>query len=261
MKDSLHRIAILLSIASPIIMMGSAVGQEVDDIVTDRPDQTESSLVVPVGSVQIETGWLYETDYYRWTASYPTTLMRVGVSDALELRFTGEYIHDRYQLAFTHYVDQGIGNVSAGAKIHIAKEDRDGWIPETAFIGHLQLPVGSRHFRPQYVTPEFRFTFSRSLGEIFSLSANLGGEWDGEGGSGAAIYTLALGCDLTESLAGYVEAFGSMWGDGPPSHLLDGGFALLAAPNLQFDASIALPFTERGPDFYVSTGVSLRLPK
>lgn len=259
MNGSWLRSAVLLSVMTLAPAARDVRGQEVDDIVTDRPDQTESSLVVPVGSVQIETGWLYETDYYRWTSSYPTTLIRVGVSDALELRFTGEYIHDRYQLAATHYVDQGIGNIAAGAKIHIAEEK--GWIPETAFIGHLQLPIGSRHFRPQYVAPDFRFTFSHGLGEVFSLSANLGGEWDGGGGSGAAVYTLSLGCDLTESFGGYIEAFGSMWGDGPPSHLLDGGFTLRPAPNLQFDASIALPFTERGPDFYASTGISVRLPE
>ena len=32
------------------------------DLVTDRPDQTESSAVVPLGFAQIETGYLYTRD-------------------------------------------------------------------------------------------------------------------------------------------------------------------------------------------------------
>ena len=33
---------------------------EQDALVTDRPDQTESSSVVPLGALQVETGAFYE---------------------------------------------------------------------------------------------------------------------------------------------------------------------------------------------------------
>jgi hypothetical protein len=253
MKSALFLTFIPLSLIAP-----AASAQEAE-LVTDRPDQTESAVVVPVGSVQIETGVLYVNDYYRWTFSLPTTLLRVGVMDDLELRFTGEYVHDKYQLGFTDYVDQGIAGVSAGAKIAITEES--GFIPAAAFIGHLSLPVGSPAFRPKYVAPDFRFAFSHALGDGFSVAANLGGEWDGDGGSGAGIYTFTLAFDLWEDWGGYIEAFGSMWGDSRPSHLLDGGVTILTAPNFQFDASFALPFTERGPDYYANIGFSWRLPE
>jgi hypothetical protein len=233
--------------------------QTAGELVTDRPDQTESAAVVPVGYVQIETGVLYVNDYYRWTFSYPTTLVRVGITDDVELRFTGEYVHDRYQLGFTDYVDQGLGGVTAGAKFGIARES--GLIPATAFIAGLALPVGSPAFRPQYVVPEFRFAFSHSLGKVFNLGANLGGAWEGDGGSGAAVYTFSLGFEMWGDWKGYIEAYGSMWGDGRPSHLLDGGVTIPTSPNFQLDASFALPFTERGPDYYTSLGMSLRLPE
>jgi Putative MetA-pathway of phenol degradation len=242
----------------PLILLAPVASAQ-EELVTDRPDQTESAAVVPVGSVQIETGVLYVNDYYRWTFSLPTALVRVGVTDDLELRFTGEYVHDKYQLANIDYVDQGIAGISAGAKIEIIEEN--GFIPSAAFIGHIALPVGSPAFRPTHVAPDFRFAFSHSLGDGFTISSNLGGEWDGDGGSGAGIYTLALGFDLWEDWGGYIEAFGSMWGDSRPSHLLDGGVTILAAPNFQFDASFALPFTERGPDYYANVGLSWRLPE
>ena len=60
------------------------------ELVTDRPDQTESAVVVPRGTVQIETGWL-RTEEEDGPVEIETeellgTLVRVGLSDRVELR-------------------------------------------------------------------------------------------------------------------------------------------------------------------------------
>jgi hypothetical protein len=44
-------------------------------ISTDRPDQTESSLVLPKGTIQIESGFESNKNEY----IFPNTLFRVGV--------------------------------------------------------------------------------------------------------------------------------------------------------------------------------------
>lgn len=64
-------------------------------LVTDRPDQTESAVTVPLNSLQIETGFLYEGvketesvfDNYSIGA-----LLRYGILDNIELRFGGDYL-------------------------------------------------------------------------------------------------------------------------------------------------------------------------
>ncbi len=60
------------------------------ELVTDRPDQTESSVVVPPGYVQVETGWSLsrhqEGGIRTNTHTFPGTLFRIGALDRMELR-------------------------------------------------------------------------------------------------------------------------------------------------------------------------------
>ena len=57
-------------------------------ISTDRPDQTESSLVLPKGTIQIESGFVSNKNEY----IFPNTLFRVGVFKKVEFRFNTNYI-------------------------------------------------------------------------------------------------------------------------------------------------------------------------
>ncbi len=60
------------------------------ELVTDRPDQTESSALVPPGYVQVETGWSLsrnqEGGIRTNTHTFPGTLFRIGALDRMELR-------------------------------------------------------------------------------------------------------------------------------------------------------------------------------
>jgi hypothetical protein len=80
--------AFLISVLFSTIV--SRTQTQVTDLVTDRPDQTESSETVPPGYVQFEFGWTHtEEDGHGDVTSdaFPETLVRVGVASHLELRF------------------------------------------------------------------------------------------------------------------------------------------------------------------------------
>ncbi|MDP7195501.1 MAG: transporter, partial [SAR202 cluster bacterium] len=57
-------------------------------ISTDRPDQTESSLVLPKGTIQIESGFVSRKN----ELIFPNTLFRIGISKKFELRVNTNYI-------------------------------------------------------------------------------------------------------------------------------------------------------------------------
>jgi hypothetical protein len=57
------------------------------EIVTDRPDVTESSTVVPKGSLQIENGATWTADHGSQTFDLSESLMRFGISTRTEIRF------------------------------------------------------------------------------------------------------------------------------------------------------------------------------
>lgn len=65
------------------------------ELVTDRPDQTESSAVVPPGYVQVETGWSLsrnqEGGIRTNTHAFPGTLFRIGALAACRtFKVTGQ---------------------------------------------------------------------------------------------------------------------------------------------------------------------------
>ena len=64
-------------------------------IITDRPDQTESSTTIPFKSFQIESGfllgyWEFNNESERLTLG-PSTLFRYGLAKWIEVRLVSEY--------------------------------------------------------------------------------------------------------------------------------------------------------------------------
>src|SRR4051812_11170810 len=79
----------------------TGISQEIPEIETDRPDQTECSSVIPFKTIQVETGIVREID--RGSANtknlyFPTTLIRIGTFHRAELRIVaGEYFISRVE--------------------------------------------------------------------------------------------------------------------------------------------------------------------
>jgi len=240
------------------IVLVSVTISVADDIVTDRPDATESSSVVEPGFYQIEVGWLYgENDVGVEVNTLPGTLVRIGVVDRLELR-----------LGWEGYIDEGsggpsgVGDGEVGAKIYML--EAEGNIPETALLAAISIPVGDREFTTDEVDPGFRFAMSYDLSARSAFGTNLGVEWETDASDSTLssfIYTAALGYDLTEIVGAYIEIFGdagmSASGD---SHSVDGGFTFLLAENFQLDALAGVGITSKADDWFVGAGASLRLP-
>ena len=57
------------------------------DLITDRPDITESAVTVPFHFVQIETGYQYNKDGLNSAEHFGATLIRFGLTSNIELRF------------------------------------------------------------------------------------------------------------------------------------------------------------------------------
>ena len=76
--------AVLLLLLVPV---GTDVARaQSPDLVTDRPDQTESATVVQRGRLQVETGYLFARDGDVDGYAVPGTLFRLGLGGRLELR-------------------------------------------------------------------------------------------------------------------------------------------------------------------------------
>ena len=67
-------------------------------ITTDRPDQTESAVVLSTGQIQVESGISIEN-----SQSNINTLFRIGIIEGIEIRINSNYlINDELSLSLIH---------------------------------------------------------------------------------------------------------------------------------------------------------------
>jgi hypothetical protein len=234
------------------------------EIVTDRPDQTEAPALVPMGGIQVELGTVIENDAVDDTKvtnyTYATALVKYGINDHIELRLITEYLGQRVKFNESNInkID-GASPLALGVKIKIADEEK--FWPQAAFIGHINLKTGSSEFAPDYTAADFRFTFAHTLSEKFSLSYNLGAEWDGETPEAAFLYTLSLGYAITDKLGAYLESYSFFPEDNQADHRIDAGITFKITSVVQWDMSGGLGLNDIAPDSFLSTGISFRLLK
>lgn len=239
------------------------IAQSVPDMVTDRPDQTESSVTVPKGWLQIETGALMEGDSpYKGlvftNTIYNTTLLRYGLFDKTELRFGWEYLNDYVLSGDVESDVSGLAPFVIGFKTQISEED--GWIPELAFLGHLTIPnIGKEEFRADFLTPDFRIAGTKSINDKFSTAFNLGGEWDGVTPNTNIFYSFVIGMGVNEKIGAFAEVYGYVIEEMNPDHRFDAGVTYLVSNNFQLDLSGGFGINDQAPDYFISGGLSYRL--
>ena len=91
---------------------------------TDRPDQTEGSSTINKGTFQIETGILLSEDDNTNEKSLflPSTLLRFGITDNIELRIFQEIEHKIYH----SNTITGFNDLQLGLKLQLFKKENSG---------------------------------------------------------------------------------------------------------------------------------------
>ena len=255
--------SILLSII--VFNVTAAFAQNTkSEIVTDWPDQTEAPSLVPKGVLQVELGTSLENDKVEniktTNYTYTTALIKYGINENFELRLINEYLGSRTRLNESNVtITNGISPLALGVKIKIAEEK--GFWPQTSFIGHINLKTGSSEFTPHYTAADFRFTFAHTLSDKFSLSYNLGAEWNGETPDATFLYTLSVAYVITPRLGAFIESY-SFFPEGySADHRVDAGLTYKFSSVVQWDISGGIGLNEVAPDSFISTGISFRLFK
>lgn len=250
-----------------LFFSASLIAQEENtetEMITDRPDATESPNVLPLHKLQIETGGFYESfeenNFKTEVLGYNTTLVRFGLLENLELRLGWNFEEHQYSISDekSNNVSTGFSPLLLGAKVAISEEK--GLLPQMGLLVHVYLPLtASTDFETENTGVDFRFAFAHTLNEKSSISYNLGAEWGSDSSESAFIYTLSYGYGITTRLSAYVEAYGDLPEDNSANHYWDAGLTYLVYHNLQLDATIGKSFTE-GQDILLSAGVSYRFP-
>ena len=267
---------LLLLLGVMISLSACACPKNPGPLTSDRPGATTSPGIVPPCYPQAEIGWTHTEDKdtsgtQTKLDQFPNTLLRFGVTPNAEVRvgYVGYNWQNRYPRNEAGASSNGSGDASLAVKYRFL--EASGWLPESAFLGQLSIPVGADNFTSHRADPSFLFAFSNPLTDFMSFSYNLGASWqtlqDSDTGQNHTLsnfnYTANLSFSLTGHLGAYVEAYGNiaMNPSNSPANLVDGGFTYLILENFQVDISGGKGISEAAADWYVGAGFTYRYPR
>ncbi|MBN2172722.1 MAG: transporter [Bacteroidales bacterium] len=249
-------------------ILSSQVGAQSDTIptiVADRPTQAESPYLVKKCYFQLETGGIYvnrnEPQDEIEQISLGTTMIRYGVFENLEVRASGsfEIVNIKSETEETDSTISGIGPISAGFKVFVVKEK--GIRPQMAIVGNITIRyLGHEHFSPTYSYPIGKLVCSHTLSKRFTLGYNGGFGYNGENPDGYFLYAVFLGFKISHLVWSFIEVYGNFDHGNLPNHLADAGLTFRIRNNLQADISGGMGFDKDVDRYFVSAGLSWRIP-
>jgi len=259
---------ILIFILGIIVYSLAVVAQSdsIPQMSTDRPTQSVSPYLVNKGSFQIESGVVYtnledDTDIMKmW--SIGNTLLRYGIYDNFEVRLSGSFENYSTHVKNTEIDSSysGMGPVTAGLKVFIVEEK--GIRPEIAIVGSITFRhLGSEYFYPTYSYPTGLLALNHNISKRLSFGYNAGFALNGENADGFFIYTGVLGYKISNRFWSFAEVYGNFDNANFPSHKVDAGLTYIIRKNLQLDLSGGLGLTSNENSYFLSTGLSWRIPK
>lgn len=245
-----------------------------DNLVTDRPDFTESTEAIPVGRFQLEMGYTFtydreNTERFREHTT-PELLLRVGIVEDFELRFawTGYSFTETQKIerdsegrrVKSENGDQDASDFELGFKLKIAEQK--GLCPHLAILGAMTFPTGSKNVSPGDVEPLTGLLWAYDLSDNVALAGQflIGAPVEDSRRFVQTAASLSLGVSLTEQLGTYVEYFGTYQNsrESDSAHSINAGFTYLITNNLQIDIRAGFGINEEADDFFTGTGLSWR---
>ena len=219
-------------------------------IATDRPAITNSSVVVPIGSLQVENGLQITTAAGERTFDGPESLVAFGLTGATELRFTvPDYIH--------RGPGSGFGDLALGVKQQIGHTP-SGF--DVSLIVFLSFPAGANAVSTHGYDPGLQLPWSQKVSENWTAAGMLSLYWPPQSSARnlTGESTFLFDRQLTGSWDAFVEYAGDFPERGGPRHLLHVGTAYKLGPQQQLDFHVGAGLSGAAVDHFIGFGYSFR---
>jgi outer membrane putative beta-barrel porin/alpha-amylase len=222
-----------------------------DEIETDRPDVTNSSVVVPRGSVQFENGVDWSAGAGGSAVDGPQSRVRFGA------------FHCRELLIDVPDFTRTLGGASVVARSPIVLSTKSQVIASpflnVSIAGGVGLPSpgpsGTQGFSPYLQAP-----WSHPVGDDWLLSGML--TWTWRATTHASVQpTLAIGRKLASRGDLFIELIGDYSTHHEGVETLDGGGGWRVTPKQQLDFHVGRTVGPSATRRYVGLGYSLRIDR
>jgi hypothetical protein len=222
------------------------------EIATDRPDVTNSSVVVPKGSLQIENGINASARDGSRFVDGTNTRLRAGIADCLEFLIDVP----TYFANVRGPEASGFSDVAPAIKWQISPIP--GKVDLAAVFG-VALPTGSAGIAGRGAQPYLQFPWSWELRSGWGLSGMLT-EFIRPSDPTRAITeaTFVVEKKMTERASLFAEYVGDYPANGSSAQLVNSGGLYRLTPNQQVDFHVALGLNRNAPNYIVGVGYSVR---
>jgi hypothetical protein len=222
-------------------------------IATDRPAVTNSSVVVPAGSLQVENGFLETRSQGQNVLDGPGSLVRFGVATRTELRFTvPDYFYNLMSSG-----GSGFGDVAIGVKQQLGPTH--GF--DVSVILFLSFPTGANGVSSGGYDPGLQVPWSRALSTNWTAAGMFSVYWPTQGRTRNVTgeSTFLVDRQLTKPWDAFIEYAGDFPENGGPRHLLHFGTALKITKQQQIDFHVGVGLSSAAVDHLIGIGYSFRI--
>ena len=239
---------------TPVDARADTCPQATEEIATDRPDVTNSSIVVPVGSLQNENGINTSAQSGRQGVDGTNSRWRLGVAPCLE------FLVDlpSYFVNVRGNTFSGFSNVAPAVKWQISPVP--GKI-DLSIVSGVALPTGATALVGRGPQPYLQMPWSSELRDGWSINGMFTEFFHPDDLSARSVTetTFVIEKKLTEGFSAFTEYVGDypqgqssiqMWNSGGTYH---------PTKTQQLDFHVALGLNHNAPTYAVGLGYSFRV--
>ena len=225
-----------------------------DEIATDRPDVTNSSLVVPVGTFQSESGVNFSARNGGRTLDGTNTRWRLGVAPCLEL------LADLPTYVWNLRAPGSSGSTDLAPAIKWQVSPVPGKFDLSVVVG-VALPTGAADVAGRGAQPYLQSPWSLELKDGWGLSGMFTEFFRPAEPTTKRVTetTFAIEKKLTETFSLFTEYVGDYPEHAGPSQLINSGGLYRLSRTQQVDFHVAFGLNHNSPAYVVGVGYSFRL--
>jgi Putative MetA-pathway of phenol degradation len=225
-----------------------------DEIATDRPDVTNSSLVVPVGSFQSENGVNFRGQDGGQIIDGTNTRWRLGIAPCLEILVD----LPTYFATVRGPGSSGFTDVTPAIKWQVSPVP--GKI-DLSLVAGVALPTGAVNIAGPGAQPYLQMPWSWELHDGWGLSGMLTEFFRPSELTTKRITetTFVIEKKVTEKTSLFVEYVGDYPENSSPSQLFNSGGLYHLSPTQQVDFHVAFGLNHNAPSYIVGVGYSFRI--
>lgn len=235
-------------------------------LVTDRPTDSASPIVVPKRALQFEAGYKYsrlDSDSANNDLHVlPELLLRYGLGEHYELRLFASGWSFREVDGETQ---KSFSDITVGTKIELLPA-RGNWAV-TSVLVDVNLPTGSTAETSEYVIPKVLYVGGYKLSEQFGLTYNIGPSLVTFKDAGAREsrwdlnYALALSASVRSNISLFAEVYGAVIEGSTPNRAdAQVGTTFGIGSQFQVDFRVGAGLVSASPDWFAGAGLAFRMP-